>query len=150
MKLRHMSLHVPKLHYTYQCIGITSLFVQEHFLAESNMISRSHPTALASIAVHLTLTSGKSKVLNMIKHGYHMLFLFYVFVCFFVFFKWGKARRDFLLVLFSNSPFQSPRPYIVHPVYPSNFYIAIVFNFSWVLQSSLKKSKTRVKQNFGG
>lgn len=65
----------PKLHYTYQCIGITSLFVQEHFLAESNMISRSHPAALASIAVHLTLTSGKSKVLNIIKHGQHMLFL---------------------------------------------------------------------------
>ena len=100
MKLRHMSLHVPKLHYTYQCIGITSLFVQEHFLAESNMISRSHPTALASIAVHLTLTSGKSKVLNMIKHGYHMLFLFYDFVCFLCFSSGVKHDEIFFLCFF--------------------------------------------------
>ena len=130
---------VPKLHYTYQCIGITSLFVQEHFLAESNMISRSHPAALASIAVHLTLTSGKSKVLNIIKHGQHMLFL-----------SSSGAKQDeiFFLFFFSDSPFQSLRPYIVH--LPKRLRINHCFQFSWVLRSSLKESKTIVIQNFWG
>ena len=31
---------------------------------------------------------------------------------------------------------------MIHLVYPPKFYITIVFNFSWVLQSSYEKSKT--------
>ena len=36
------------------------------------------------------------------------------------------------------------------PHYSSTFCIAIVSNFSWVLQSSQEKLKTMVRQNFGG
>ena len=35
-------------------------------------------------------------------------------------------------------------------VYRTKFCITIVSNFSWVLQSSQEKSKTMVRQNFGG
>ena len=38
----------------------------------------------------------------------------------------------------------------MHFVYPQEFCITIVSNFSWVLQSSQEKSKTMVMQNFGG
>ena len=38
----------------------------------------------------------------------------------------------------------------MHLVYPPEFCITIVSNFSWVLQSFQEKSKTMVKQNLGG
>ena len=37
-----------------------------------------------------------------------------------------------------------------HLVYPPEFCITIVSNYSWVLQSSQEKSKTMVMQSFGG
>ena len=37
-----------------------------------------------------------------------------------------------------------------HLVYPPEFCITIVPNYSWVLQSSQEKSKTMVMQSFGG
>ena len=42
-----------------------------------------------------------------------------------------------------NAPCLPPPP-------PPEFCIPIVSNFSWVLQSSLEKSKTMVRQSFGG
>ena len=38
----------------------------------------------------------------------------------------------------------------MHLVFDPTFCIAIVFSFSWVLQSSQVKSKTAIMQNFGG
>ena len=39
---------------------------------------------------------------------------------------------------------------IIHFVRPTKFYISIVFNFSWDIQSSQEKLKTTFMQNFAG
>ena len=65
---------------------------------------------------------------------------------------WNKQQGNFIqkvkwgLSLFSTEV-------IIHRVYPQNFYITIVCNFSWIKysrpRSSQEKSKSVVMQNFG-